>query len=380
MQSEVMRATEEIISFLHFGDYGLAIRRVLDLAYETGNKDFLRKTLRLSRQFNMGEGITNQGLTDDVKAVLNKYGGSIKESAPDAKLLVKATNISKKYESSSFYLQPMNLELSSGEILGVVGENGHGKTTLLRCIAGQLALSSGHIDYPGISSRDYYSIKNYVVFMPQRIPRWFGFLKDNLHFAASISGHYGDENELIVDFMIERLGLTKFRDLTWDEISSGYRTRFELARILLNKPRLLILDEPLANLDINAQQTILTDLRSIAKSAYNPMGVLLSSQQLYEVEKVADEVVFIKNGISHYRSVSNSGDSNSVVIEIETKASRSELEQTIGNLGVSIKYNGGIYLIESNSASSEQLLRELFNAGITISYFRDITHSTKRYF
>src|SRR5690606_22151851 len=124
------------------------------------------------------------------------------------------------------------------------------------------------------------------VFIPQRIPKWYGLLKDNLHFSAAIAGLTGAENELMVDFMLERLNLTQYALLTWEQISSGYRTRFELARILLQKPQLLILDEPLANLDINAQQTILNDLRFITKSAYNPMGILLSSQQLHEVEKV----------------------------------------------------------------------------------------------
>ena len=144
-----------------------------------------------------------------------------------------------------------------------------------------------------IQKPDSYAIKNHIAFIPQRIPKWYGLLKDNLHFSASIAGIYGAKNNLMVNFMLERLNLSSYAHLTWNQISSGYRTRFEIARILLQKPRLLILDEPLANLDINAQQTILTDLIFMAKGAHNPMGIILSSQQLHEVEKVADTVIFI---------------------------------------------------------------------------------------
>lgn len=70
--------------------------------------------------------------------------------------------------------------------------------------------------------------------------------------------------------------------------------RFELARMLLRKPKILLIDEPLANLDILAQQTILDDFRNIAGSPYRPIAIVLSSQQLYEVEKTSQQVVFLK--------------------------------------------------------------------------------------
>ena len=78
-------------------------------------------------------------------------------------------------------------------------------------------------------------------------------LVDNLHFAAAIHGIRGKENEDEVDFIIWRLGLDKYRNATWNEISGGFKMRFSLGRALVYNPRLLILDEPLANLDVNTQ-------------------------------------------------------------------------------------------------------------------------------
>jgi ABC-2 type transport system ATP-binding protein len=182
----------------------------------------------------------------------------------------------------------------------------------------------------------------------------------------------------MVDFMLERLDLTPYAHLTWNQISSGYRTRFEIARILLQKPKLLILDEPLANLDINAQQSILTDLRFMAKSVHNPMGILLSSQQLHEVEKIADTVLLIKNGSCLFRTGDREKTATAFVVELETTANRETLQQVLDGHG-ELQYNGGFYTITSSALQAQDLLSTLVTGNIPITYFRDITHSTKRF-
>jgi ABC-2 type transport system ATP-binding protein len=292
--------------------------------------------------------------------------------------LLQAQNISKTYSGGNFSLQPISVGVGTGDILGVVGENGNGKTTLLRCLSGQLALDAGHISYAQLKQPDHYAIKHHVAFIPQRIPRWYGMLKDNLHFSASLSGIRGRQNELMVDFMLERFNLSPYAGLTWNQISSGYRTRFEIARVLLQKPSLLILDEPLANLDIKAQQTILTDLRYMAKSVYHPMGVMLSSQQLHEVEKIADTVLFIRSGKCLYRTGENEA-AQSAVLEVETAAARERLLEVLGN-EVQVHFNGGYYTIASATLAVSEMISKMVSGGIPLTYFRDITNSTKRFF
>ena len=182
----------------------------------------------------------------------------------------------------------------------------------------------------------------------------------------------------MVDFMLERLNLYPYAHLTWGQISSGFRTRFEIARILLQKPSLLVLDEPLANLDINAQQIMLTDLRYLAKSLHHPMGIVLSSQQLHEVEKIADTVLFIKNGKCLYRTGEPSV-IESFAIEVEMNADRSELPAILGDT-LQVQFNGGFYTLTSKELNAGQMLRLLIDANIAVTYFRDIKNSTKRYF
>jgi len=370
----------EIREYLKHGDHSLALRRMLDLALDTGEAPYIRRAIDWSRKWreqqNDGEGMPAAFFeeSENLLAALPSTASTVQPHT----LLLNAKSIAKTYNGSGFSLHPLDLALHSGEVIGIVGENGNGKTTLLRAISAQLAIDEGTISYPTLYKPDAYAIKHHLAFIPQRIPRWYGELKDNLHFSAAISGLTGAENELMVDLMLERLNLRPFAALTWNQISSGYRTRFEIARILLQRPKLLVLDEPLANLDILAQQTLLTDLRYMATSARHPMGVLLSSQQLHEVEKIADSVLFIRKGHCLFRT-----DEQAVVetvVELETTAAREQLAVIFKGTDVQIQFNGGFYTLSSSGLPISDILQKILASGITPSYFRDITHSTKRFF
>jgi ABC-2 type transport system ATP-binding protein len=368
----------EIQSFLDHQDHSLAVRRLLDKSLDSGDEQLIKEAIDCSRLFNnLQPGSSPEEFIEKARQLLHKL--SVDNAVFQPKLLLQAENISKTYRHGNFSLKPISLQVSSGDILGIVGENGNGKTTLLRCLAGQL-MTEGNIQYSGIANKDHYAVKHHVAFIPQRIPRWHGYLKDNLHFSAAIYGITGKQNRLMVDFMLERLNLSAYAHLTWQQISSGYRTRFEVARILLQQPALLILDEPLANLDINAQQTLLTDLRYLAKSTHHPMGIVLSSQQLHEVEKAADTVLLIKNGNCVYTTNKEEKSSaDGYAIEIETTAERDMLSSLFDDKA-SVHYNGGFYTIVSAEYTSAQILQKLVANNISIKYYRDITNSTKRYF
>ena len=378
----IKETAAEISSYLAHHDYSLAVRRMLDMSLDIGDKELVNETINWSRNFN---NINNNKLEID-SAFFEKAQNLLKAAILKApffsvrhECMLKVAGISKKYSTGHFSLKPLNLEINSGNVIGVVGENGNGKTTLLRSLGGQLYLDAGQIEYHFIKNPSDYSIKSRIAFIPQRIPRWYGQLKDNLHFNAAIAGVTGRENDMMVDFMLERFNLSRYAHLNWNQISSGYRTRFEIARILLQKPDLLILDEPLANLDINAQQTILTDLKFMAKSIYHPMGVVLSSQQLHEVEKVADTVLFIKNGECLFQTNKHSQEIKGISVELETPSGRESILDALG-AAVQVQFNGNYFTLTSVSYTSQEVLQKLLQANISVSYFRDITYSTKRFF
>jgi len=376
---------EEIKSYLDHRDFVLVIRRLLDFSLDTNDPPIIRDAIALSKAYRVaGMFDGNPYLHPDLEAGTNLLLSKLVEKSEDKPfhlgVLVHANGISKRYNRGNFSLKPMSLDIHCGQIIGVVGENGNGKTTLLRCLAGELSTDQGTVHYSLLKDPDHYTVKNHVVFIPQRIPKWFGQLKDNLHFSAAIVGITGEWNDLLVEFMLERFGLTQYAHLNWSQISSGYRTRFEIARILLKRPKVLILDEPLANLDINAQQTLLTDLKFLTKSSFNPMGVILTSQQLHEVEKIADNVLLIRDGHCVYRTGDQIQQALGFAFEVEIGNERDALLYALNGYQYQMSFNGGNYTITSQAHEVSELLRALVNSGVHIRYYRDITTSTKRLF
>ena len=303
-------------------------------------------------------------------------------------LLYKTENVSKKYAKTgnAFSLDDISIELKAGEITGIVGENGNGKTTLLRIIAGELSISEGLVTYPKMSVElpNWKPTKEKIAYIPQRVPKWFGYLKDNLHLKATSHGIKGKENEQLVNNLLEELGLKEFENHKWSEISTGYRLRFQLAKMLIGSPQLIILDEPIANLDINAQQKFLSDLQKIANQKDRQVSIILSSQQLHEIEEVSQNIIFLKKGKVLYNgSVNDYGKERTEnTFELSINANISEIENLIKDLDIkNITELSGKFIIETDiKLDSSQLLKYLLSQGKVISYFRDISNSTKKLF
>jgi ABC-2 type transport system ATP-binding protein len=147
---------------------------------------------------------------------------------------------------------------------------------------------------------------------------------------------------------------------------------------------MLVLDEPLANLDINTQLMFIQDLRSLADSLARPLSILVSSQHLHEIESIADRVVFLKEGRTIYnglRSQYGAGRSENV-FECACGASKETLQTLLTPLGVRrIDAVGGNFIVYLPAAHTpSDFLGALLAAGVTIEYFRDISTSTRKLF
>lgn len=384
--NEFERQYQELLNFLKFDDFSILTKRIIDLTLDTEDINQYQKTLAFLTWLDQNEN-NNDSKKEKYKSILSELH-SILSNKPIApkEVLVSTQNLEKSYGSSSFGLGPINMELHQGEILGLVGENGNGKTTLLRCLCGELYATSGEVKYH-FNSEDQYDLRTKLVYIPQRTDTWYGSMFENLQFTAASYGYKPQENELIVELTIARLGLRKFRNHSWKSLSSGYKMRFELARMLLRKPKILLIDEPLANLDILAQQTVLEDFKAIAKSPFRPIGIVLSSQQLYEVEKTSDQVIFLKHGKQknlHEKAVSENETKleNNLVIEFESEWSQSQLGEVFKNHNmISLQFNGGTYIVTFPESMTVTAFMQLaIEHNIPLLYFRNISKSTRRFF
>ncbi len=384
--NEFEKQYQELQTFLKFEDFLILTKRIIDLTLDTEDLNQYKKTNAFLNWLDQNE--TNiEAKKEKYHAILTDLHASLVHKPIAEKIvLVTTSKLQKNYGTSSFGLGPIELELHQGEILGLVGENGNGKTTLLRTLCGELYPTAGSVNY-NFKYEDNYDLRTKLVYIPQRTDTWYGSMFENLQFTASSYGYQPEENEVLVELIIARLGLRKFRNHSWKSLSSGYKMRFELARMLLRKPKILLIDEPLANLDILAQQTVLEDFRTIAKSPFRPIGIILSSQQLYEVEKTSDQVIFLKNGkqknLHEKNNLENEPQSEAaLVIEFESDWSQSQLGDVFSKLNmVSLQFNGGTYIVNfPESISIYNFMQLVIEHNIPLKYFRNISNSTRRFF
>lgn len=372
----------EVYHFFDNKDTVLGFRKLLNCAMDTQNMEIYKESIELTDWKEQYPTYTEE-LIEKSKILLQKIEKiPVKEHSLE-KSVLWARNILKSYGSNRFSLGPVSMEINKGQVYGLVGENGNGKTTLLRILAKEISHNEGELHYSfTVQPKDEYDLRTKLIYIPQRTAKWYGSLKDNLKFVLSNYGVAPEENETRTLMMIARLGLWNYKHLKWNELSSGYKMRFELARTLLRQPEILLLDEPLANLDVLAQQVILEDLKSIANSVNNPIALILSSQQLYEVEKVSDKVIFLKNGQYKDNSELKDKENDHLIIEIDTPNSREELLEVFKSFSLEkLNFNGGVY-VAYFSAETEfyEVMTALGNAKAEIVYIRNISSSTRRFF
>lgn len=293
--------------------------------------------------------------------------------------------------TTGFRLEGLTFDLRPGEITGLVGENGAGKTTLLNIIGGRLTPTDGILSYPALdranqasTRRDWDAIRSQIALVPQELSRWYGPLAESLHLAAAAHGIRGRANEEIVTFYLLRLGLDRYRNARWGEIAGGFKMRFELARALVCRPKLLLLDEPLAPLDINTQRIVLQDLRDLASSERFPLPILLSSQHLYEVESIADQMIVVKDGkplfVGPIHQVG--GTDSAKVYEISFAHPVTNLRSLKAQRpDISVQAIGDYFIVRvPDEGSPMHLLAELERLKLRVQSWRDITRSSRRYF
>ena len=365
-------------------DLNLGFRRLIDCALDTNDNEVLKEVLAFTDWRHSNDNQTaDKEITKAVALLENMGKRNFQFFQPLSETIITAHQVAKTYAKGNFTLGPLDVSVRISEMVGLVGENGNGKTTLLRLLCNDLRKTSGTIAYT--FSKPYqnqYDLKTRLAYVPQRIERLRGSLMDNLQFTLSQYDVKGEDNYLLSLAFLARMGLWAYKELEWSRLSSGYKMRFELVRTLLRNPEVLLLDEPLANLDILAQQIILEDLQFLSSSLSRPFGVILSSQQLYEVEKAADKVLFLDNGKLIEQQLTEDAEECSLILELHTSISRSDLQATLEKLELEkLYYNGGSYIASfSKGKLMTDVLLLLGEKKVPVTYIRDISKSSRRFF
>lgn len=188
----------------------------------------------------------------------------------------------------------ITFDVARNEIVGLLGPNGAGKTTTINMLLGVLEPTRGKILIEGIDLRKQRSralaLTNFAaVYAP--LPGNLT-VAENLYFFGRL---YAVKNlRARVEELLEEFELERFRDTKNGVLSSGEQTRVSLAKAMVNRPQLLLLDEPTASLDPSTAHDARTMIKRCAASGNG--GVLWTSHNMYEVEEVCDRVLFLSKG------------------------------------------------------------------------------------
>jgi ABC-2 type transport system ATP-binding protein len=201
--------------------------------------------------------------------------------------LCKAFGSLQAVDGVSFHVAP-------GEIVGLVGPNGAGKTTTINMILGVLAPTSGRIEIDGVSlaanrSRALARTNFAAVYAP--LPGNLT-VEQNLRVFGMIYAVQGLSER--IEQLLTTYDLARYRKTKAGVLSSGEQTRLGLAKAMLNRPRLLLLDEPTASIDPSTARDIRAGVQAFIAEGHG--GALWTSHNRYEVEAVCDRVLFLASG------------------------------------------------------------------------------------
>lgn len=190
-------------------------------------------------------------------------------------------------------VKDLSFDIAEGEIFGLLGPNGAGKSTTINMIAGVATISSGHVRVFGYDNRDHYrSARRLVGIVHQEVVIDNFFTVDQalrLH-----AGYYGVKDEpQWRRLLIDRLGLEPYLNQVMLKLSGGLKRRFMIAKALIHRPRLLILDEPTAGVDVELRHALWSFVREINRQGTT---ILLTTHYLEEAEQICDRIAIMNHG------------------------------------------------------------------------------------
>lgn len=213
--------------------------------------------------------------------------------------MIEVTNLSKVYPDSSrgdfLAVDGVSFQVRAGEIFGLLGANGAGKTTVLRILSTVLSPSSGHAAIAGYD----------VVTQPELVRRNIGFVSNNTAIydrmtALEMVQHFGQLHGMSgvkvrarCDELFEQLRMEDFRDVLGANMSTGMQQKVSIARALVHDPPVLIFDEATLGLDVLVARNLLTiirDLRTAGKC------LIFSTHIMSEVERLCDRIAIMHQG------------------------------------------------------------------------------------
>jgi ABC-2 type transport system ATP-binding protein len=252
-------------------------------------------------------------------------------------IALEFTDVVKKYDEIRA-VDNVSFAVQEGEIFGLLGPNGAGKTTSISMISTLEPLTSGDIKVFDRSVQEYptWAKQRFGLVPQESVSHGFFDVSEILRFH---SGYYGvTDNAAWIEDLLQRLGLWKHRQKRVSELSGGMRKRLAIAKAMVHKPPLLLLDEPTAGVDIELRDSLWDFIKELKEQNTT---ILLTTHYLHEAELLCDRVGIIDEG-----RIKKIGDTQALIAEMTTK------EITITYAEEMVTGINGPYLIKQNGCTA----------------------------
>lgn len=211
-------------------------------------------------------------------------------------MVVKVKNLVKRYKEL-IALDHFNMEVKEGEILGLLGPNGCGKTTAINCILSLLSFDKGEIEVFGEKmTPNSYDLKRQIGMVPQEIAVFENLtVEENIDYFC---GLYIEDKKLRKEYVkeaIEFVGLKEYLKFTPKKLSGGLKRRLNIACGIAHKPKLIFLDEPTVAVDAQSRNFILDGIKKLNKEGST---IIYTTHYLEEAEMLCNRIIIMDNGKS----------------------------------------------------------------------------------
>lgn len=208
--------------------------------------------------------------------------------------VIEAKGLTKQYGTFAA-VNNIALSLQKGEVYGLLGPNGSGKTTTILMLLGLTEPSAGEIRVLGLDPvRQPLSVKAQVGYLPDSIGFYDNMTaRENLFYIARLNGLARTEAHERITAALDRMGLSESSDHKVGTFSRGMRQRLGVAELLLKQPQIIIMDEPTLGLDPDAARRFLQTIQTLKEEG---ITIMLASHLLHQVQAVCDRVGLFRNG------------------------------------------------------------------------------------
>jgi ABC-2 type transport system ATP-binding protein len=209
---------------------------------------------------------------------------------------IAISHLRKVYRTGTVAVEDISLTINPGDFFGFLGPNGAGKSTTIHCLTGIATPTAGKIEIFGVDAvKDYREARRLVGLCPQEFnvdP--FATPRNIVDWMGGYFGMGAAERKSRIDMLMERFDLVQHQKKAFRELSGGLKRRVVLARALVNDPKLIVLDEPTAGVDVELRRVLWRYLQQINADGKT---ILLTSHYLEEIERLCRTVAIVNKGL-----------------------------------------------------------------------------------